>query len=551
MPADLVLTGGVVYTVDAARRRARAVAVRGARIVAVGTEADMLPLTGPRTEVINLDGAMVLPGFHDAHAHPVNGGIARLRCDLSKAGRPGPATQARYAEIVAGYAAENPAARWILGGGWSMPAFENGRPAATALDAIVSDRPAFLTNRDLHSAWVNSKALALAGIDAATPDPADGRIERDAAGNPSGALHDGAMDLVRKHLPTPTAADMADGLRGALRYLHSLGITGWQDAAVDSAHLGTPGSSRLYSDFARRGELTARVAGALWWDRHRGDEQIEELIATRAATSHGNFQAGTVKIMLDGVCETFTAAMLEPYLDSHGRHTGNKGISFIEPQDLKRYVTALDAAGFGVHIHALADRAVREALDAIEAARRANGWTDNRHHLAHLQLIHPNDLPRFRELGVTANIQPRWACNERQMTELTIPFIGTERAALQYPFGDLDRLGTNIAFGSDWPVSTPDPFAEMHVAVNRAAAWTDQQPFLPAQRLTIASAIHAFTMGAAYVSCLDAVAGSIEPGKQADLIVVDRDLFAAGPEHLAEAKVDRTFTAGKLVYQKG
>lgn len=545
MTADLVFTGGDVYTVDAARRWAQAVAVRDGWIAAVGTDADMRPFIGSKTHVVNLGGRLMLPGFQDAHIHPIGGGIELMRCNLA-----GARTADAYAGIIARYARDHPGAEWILGGGWSMEAFARGTPAAAALDAIVPDRPVFLPNRDHHSAWVNTRALELAGIDATTPDPADGRIERDADGAPTGALHEGAMELVGKHVPTLTADDLLAGLRVAQEYLHSLGITAWQDAAVASPQLRTAGTDQTYATFAGRGELTARVVGALWWDRHRGEGQLADLVALRETAAIGNFQATSVKIMQDGVCETFTAAVLEPYLDAHGHPTGNRGISFIEPQALQRYITLLDAAGFQVHIHALAERAVREALDAIEAARAVNGPSDHRHHLAHLQIIHPDDRPRLRELGVVANFQPLWACSEPQMTELTIPFLGPERSRWQYPIGELERLGTSLAFGSDWPVSTPDPLAEMHVAVNRVAPSESGEPFLPEQRITLATAIHAFTMGSAYVNHLDTQTGSIEVGKLADLTVVDRDLFAAGTEHIADARVVLTLAGGTPVYDR-
>jgi predicted amidohydrolase YtcJ len=264
-----------------------------------------------------------------------------------------------------------------------------------------------------------------------------------------------------------------------------------------------------------------------------------------------------VKIMQDGIIENFTAAVLEPYLDEDGNPTDNRGISFVEPELLKRVVTRLDAEGFQVHFHALADRAVREALDAIEAARAANGPNDLRHHLAHLQIVHPDDIPRFRVLGAVANAQPLWAMNEGQMLNLTVPFLGPERARLQYPFASLVRSGAVLAFGSDWSVSSPNPLWEMHVAVNRRAfpgypyggderAFTE--PLLPEERLDLPTAIAAFTMGSAYVNHLDHLTGSIEVGKLADLVVVDRDLFAHPVEEIHRAEVLLTLVGGERVF---
>src|SRR5439155_3340892 len=296
-----------------------------------------------------------------------------------------------------------------------------GTPLREDLDAIVPDRPVYLTNRDGHGAWVNSRALAIAGVAASTADPPDGRIERDADGRPSGTLHDGAATLVELHVPPATAEELVEALRIGQRYLHSLGITAWQDAIVEDDQFGA------YTTLAARGELTARVVGALWWERSRGDEQIEELIERRTRGRIGRFSPTSVKIMQDGVLETFTGAMIEPYLDGNGGSSGNRGLTFVEPARLPGYVTRLDAEGVQVPLHAIGDRAARGALDALEAARNAHGLTDGRHHIAHIQVVHPDDLPRFAGLGVVANAQPYWACHEGQMDTLTIPFLGPER----------------------------------------------------------------------------------------------------------------------------
>ena len=537
--ADIVLTGGTVYTVDPAAPRARAVAVRGGRIVAVGTEGEVKAHVGPSTRVVDLAGRMVLPGFQDAHVHPVHGGLNRLRCDLRGArGREG------YLELIAAYARAHPDREWIVGSGWYMDDFPRGTPLREDLDAIVPDRPVYLANRDGHSAWVNSRALAIAGVDASTGDPPDGRIERDPDGRPSGTLHDGAATLVEKHVPKATAAEFVEGLRIGQRYLHSLGITAWQDAIVEYDEFGA------YATLGERGELTARVVGALWWDRTRGEEQIDELIERRARGPIGRFRPTSVKVMQDGVLETFTGAMIEPYLDRKGGSSGNRGLSFVDPSRLPGYVTRLDAEGFQVHFHAIGDRAVREALDALEAARDANGPTDGRHHIAHIQVIHPDDLPRFAALGVAANAQPLWACHEGQMDNLTIPFLGPERTTWQYPFASLLRGGARLAMGSDWSVSTPNPLLEIEVAVNRVAATTrDAPPFLPTERLDLASAIEAFTLGSAFVNHLDAETGSIEVGKAADLAVLDRDLFAPDAGPIGDARCLMTLVEGVAVFE--
>ncbi|MFJ3305296.1 amidohydrolase [Streptomyces sp. NPDC086549] len=538
MHADLLFTGGPVLTPEG--RTASAVAVTGDRITAVGHD-EVHELAGPRTQVVDLAGRLLLPGFQDAHVHPVPAGLELTQCDLT-----GTRTADETLAAVRAYAAAHPQREWILGGGWSMEAFEGGTPTKELLDAVVPDRPVYLPNRDHHGAWVNSRALELAGITRDTPDPADGRIERDASGEPSGTLQEGAMQLVGRLTPPATAADRLAALLHAQRHLHALGITAWQDALVGD-FLGMDDPSDAYRTAAQDGSLTARVVGALWWDRERGAEQIPELVERRAALSHGRFRAGSVKLMLDGVAENGTAALLDPYLDNCGCTTANRGNSFIDPQQLPLYVTELDALGFQCHFHALGDRAVRDALDAIEAARAANGPSDTRPHLAHLQVVHPEDVPRFARLGATANIQPLWAAHEPQMDELTIPFLGPERAAWQYPFGSLLRSGARLAAGSDWPVSSPDPLQGIHVAVNRVEPGGTNPVFLPGERIGAAQAFTAYTAGSAYVNGLDDT-GRVAAGALADLVVLDRDPFAGPAEAIAEAKVALTYVGGQVVY---
>jgi predicted amidohydrolase YtcJ len=550
-PADLVLTGGAVYTVDAARSWASAVAVSAGRIVAVGSDADMRAFAGPRTEVVNLRGRMVLPGFQDAHVHASGGGLERSQCDLT-----GVHTRQGYLAAVRSYADRNPGAEWITGGGWGMDVFPRGVPSKEDLDEVVPGRPVFLSNRDHHGAWVNSRALALAGIDATTPDPPDGRIERTATGEPQGTLHEGAMNLIRRVAPAMTLEDQVAGIVEGQRYLHSLGITAWQEAIVGDYAV-VPDCFDAYREAERRGLLTARVTGALWWPRLARLDYLDFLTERRAVAGQGRFRATSVKIMQDGICENFTAAMLSPYLDGHGHETSGNGTSFFDPAELNEAVTAIDSRGFQVHIHAIGDRAVREALDAVAAARTANGSSDGRHHIAHLQVVHPDDVPRFRELGVLANCQPLWASNEPQMTELTLPFLGPERSAWQYPFGSLAANGAQLCFGSDWPVSSPNPMWEMHTAVNRTTSPdypfrgpdTDT-PFLPGERIGLPAAIAAFTIGSAYVNHDEREAGSVEVGKRADLVVLDRNLFTEPEAEIAHAEVDLTLVDGAVVHAR-
>jgi len=468
-------------------------------------------------------------------------GVDRTQCDVRDGhGRDG------VLAMIRSFVAAHPDDPWIIGSGWSMADFERGVPRREDLDAIVAERPAFLPNRDGHSTWVNSRALELAGIDRETPDPADGRIERDPDGSPTGTLHEGAADLVERLIPPPTRELLLDGLRIGQAYLHSLGITAWQDAIVE------PEGQSIYRAAAEQGWLTARVEAAMWWDRERGDDQIDELVERSRTSTVGRFRANSVKLMQDGVLETFTGAMLEPYVLADGTVGTNRGISFIDPERLPGWVTRLDAAGLQPHFHAIGDRAVRECLDAVAAARAANGPSDTRPHIAHIQVIHPDDVARFAALDVVANAQPLWACNEAQMEVLTVPFLGPERAGWQYPFGSLLRAGARLAMGSDWSVSTPNPLDEMEVAVTRMVpapfveqfAGARREPFLPEQALTLDQSIRAFTLGSAYVNHLDADTGSIAVGKLADLAVIDRDLFAPDAGPIGGGRVSGRSSAG-------
>ena len=538
---NLLFTGGALF--DGHRYVGPGeVRVRDGRIAEVGRGADRLDHRGA-DEVVDLQGGLLAPGFVDAHVHAVQGGLERIRCDLSEA-----STREEYLRIIGDYARAHPHLPWILGGGWAMAAFPGGTPTAADLDTVVPDRPVFLPNRDHHGAWVNSRALELAGIDAATPDPPHGYFERDADGRPTGTLHEGAMHAVARLVPPTQDDEYYAALLAGQSYLHSLGVTGWQDAIVgDYAGMDDPGPTYLRA--AQRGDLTATVVGALWWDRDRGIEQVDSLLARRAEYSQGRFRATSVKIMQDGVAENGTAALTAPYLDRCGHATTNSGHSFLDPAALRRYVARLDAEGFQVHVHAIGDRGVREALDAFEGLDQRDGG--HRHHVAHLQLVHPDDVPRFGALGVAANLQMLWACLDDQMVDLTMPFLGPERSRWQYPFGDLHRAGARLVAGSDWPVSTPDPLEAIHVAVNRTAhgepGRAGAEPFLPEQALGLEAAFAAYTSGSAWVNHRDD-AGVLREGAVADLVVLDRDPFTGPAAQIAAARVASTWVDGVAVF---
>jgi predicted amidohydrolase YtcJ len=557
--ADVIFTGGAVYTADSAGQRlvpatapdggpASAVVVAGGVIAAVGAadDAAIAGRKGPRTEVIDLRGRALLPGFQDAHVHPAFAGVTMVGCNLI-----GCATLEEAIGRIEAYGAAHPEKEWIAGSGWRMEWFERGTPSRHQLDQITGGRPSFLLNRDGHGGWANSRALELAGFDSRTPDPADGRFEREEDGSLQGTVHEGAADLVGAFVPKPTFDERLAGLVLAQQHLHERGITAWQDAIV-GPYLGSQDPLPVYLAAARSGQLTARVQGALWWERSRGADQIEDILGRRETGQEGRFRANTVKIMQDGVAENFTAGMLEPYLDSCGCQTAGRGLSHVAPDELTAHATALDALGFQLHFHAIGDRAVRECLDAAAAARAANGSNDQRHHIAHLQVIHPDDVPRFAELAVTGNMQALWAAHEPQMDELTVPFLGPERTARQYVFADLLASGARLAAGSDWAVSSANPLRAIHVAVNRSlhgATGAEAEPFLPGQALDLAAAMGAYTIGSAYVNHLDDVTGSVEPGKLADLIVLDRDPFAGPSSQIAETSVLATYVQGEAVHR--
>jgi predicted amidohydrolase YtcJ len=514
------------------------------KVAGVLSPDDLAELDRPAgLDVVDLAGGLVSPGFTDAHCHPIQGGLERMQCDLTDG-----TTREDYLALVRDYAARYDG-QWITGGGWAMAAFPGGTPSAADLDAVVPDRPVFLPNRDHHGAWVNSRALELAGMTAETPDPADGRIERLPDGTPQGTLHEGAMDVVGALLPLPEPAEYAAGLVEGQRYLFSLGVTAWQDAIV-GAYAGMADTGSTYLDAIASGDLVADVVGALWWDRELGLEQVADLVERRRAQTNGRYRATSVKIMQDGVCENFTAAMLSPYLDVHGHATDNAGHSFVDPGVLMDVVVALAAESFQVHVHCIGDRGTREALDAFAAARAAGHSADLRHHIAHIQVIHPDDVPRFAELGVAANAQALWATHEPQMDELTIPFLGEERATWQYPFGGLHRAGARLVMGSDWPVSSPDPIAAIHIAVNRTAYDDPREPFLPEQAVDLSTAFAAYTSGSAWVNGRDRTdgAGVLAPGHAAELAVLDRDPFTGPADEIGASRVTSTWVGGEQVF---
>ena len=545
--ADLVLENGSIYTVDDARSWAQAVAITDGRFSYVGTDAGVQALIGPHTQVVDLGGRMVLPGMFDVHIHALGSGLEALSCDLSaeslyeEFGRIPEDLLGEYLQRIERCAAERPNAAWVVGAGWLMDAFGPGaRASRELLDEIIPDRPVYVESSDGHSAWVNSKALEIAGITAATPDPPNGIIDREPGSmEPLGSLQEHAMALVEEHIPPPDLETRVAGLQYAVRMLNDYGITSIQDAMTYRNFL------EGYRALDDRGELTLRVVASNYWDTSRGMEQLEQIREDRKHFTGGNLRATTVKIWLDGVMENYTAAMLDPY-----RVAGEpRGLLMMEPDDLQETIIALDADGFQVHVHAIGDRAVRESLDAIEAARKANGVTDNRHHIAHLQVVQPDDIPRFRRLGVAANFSLYWAYADEYITELTLPFIKPATARWIYPIGSLQRDGAVVVSGSDWSVSSANPFLAIETAITRKDPLDDSDAaFIPEEIVSLADTIAMLTINAAWVNHSEHDAGSIEAGKFADLAVLDQNLFDIDAADISATRVLLTLFGGEAVH---
>ncbi len=532
--ADTVFRGGPVYTVDSTQPQATAVAVTGTRIVFVGGDSVVAKLIGPQTRVVELKGRLLLPAFHDSHLHPVTTGLRLTECALDDL-----TTPAQVADSIARCAKARPNDAWFRGHGWQLPVFAHANPGRVLLDSLIPDRPAYVRAADGHSAWVNSRALALAHITARTKDVPNGRIERDAAGNPSGTLREDAADLVSEILPTATAEQRVTGLEGALRFANSMGIVAMQEASADSSIL------VAYRTLDQRGTLSARVIASIYVDPAAGMSQIPKMIRLRDQFAGNRIRATGAKIFADGVIESHTSALLEPYRDTHTRGPAN-----LSPAAFDSLAIALDKAGFQIHVHAIGDRAVRMALDAIEAAQRANGAHDARDHIAHLEMIDTLDLPRFKSLGVFANFQALWAFPDSYIRELTEPVLGPERSSRLYPLGSVAAAGGTIVGGSDWGVSSLNPLEAIQVGVTRCdPAAPTCTAWLPRERVSLDRMIAAYTIEGARLAFDEKITGSITVGKAADLVLLDRDLFAIPPEQISKAHVLLTVLDGHDVYR--
>ena len=475
-----------------------------------------------------------LPGFHDSHVHPVSGGIELGQCNLN-----GLATREGLFAAIEECAARTPDEVWLVGGGWDLPLFPGASPNRSDLDRLSPDQPAYLTSADGHSSWVNSRALDIAGIDETTPDPPNGRIERDRTGEPTGTLRESASALVSAHLPPLGPEDYVEGLRRALRMANGFGITSLIEASARERAL------EAYAALARSGELTARVRASLTVDDSRDESQVDELVKLRARYQAEGVRADAAKIFADGVIEAGTAALLEPYIDVPSRGELN-----FPPEILDRIVIRLDKEGFQIHVHAIGDRAIRASLDAFEKARAANGPRDSRHHISHIELFHPDDIPRFRSLGVVANFQPLWAFADTYITDLTEPQLGPERSRWLYPIKSLKDSGAVLAAGSDWSVSSMNPLEAVQVAMTRRDINEPEGPsWIPEERVDLDTMLAAYTRGGAYLQHQEALTGSLEVGKRADVIVLEKNLFEVPETEIHRVKVLLTLLDGKEVFR--
>jgi predicted amidohydrolase YtcJ len=536
--ADLILTNGRVYTVEQGKPWADAVAIKGGRILAVGTSAEIARRKGAKTQVVDLHGRLLMPAFGDAHTHPIFGGMSHARCALH-AGK----TIDDYRKIIADCVAKTPGTGTIFGSGFNQTLFPpNGIPRKEILDDISKDRP-LIFESDGHTLWVNSKALELAKITKDTPDPKNGTIDRDPkTGEPVGGLEESAMALVDPLVPPPSDADLQGAITYTVKFFNSMGITSWHDAAVEWDKGGTSRAIEAYKAVKERGALTMHTAMDLRWNNERGMEQMSDILKLSARAKEIGLTANGVKFFIDGVIPQRTAAMLAPY-----EGTTEKGATQIPLGTLAEAVTALDGRGMQSHFHTIGDAAVREALDAVAAARSKDGMSDTRPMMSHMNVIDPADQPRFAKLGVTAIFQPLWACNEAYMA-LTIEQIGPVRSTYIYPASSVLRAGGRLAYGADWSVASANPFEGIEVALTRIAPEGKLPPLEPNEAVTLEQALRAYTLNVAYVNHLDKETGSIAVGKSADLIVLDQDLFKIPVRQIHATKVMVTLFKGKAVH---
>jgi predicted amidohydrolase YtcJ len=541
-PADVIVINARIYTVNPQQKWAEAIAVRGDKIVAVGERKQIEALRGPSTKVIDAGQRLLLPGFTDCHIHFMDGSLGLTRVDLN-----GATTVEEIQKRVKAYADAHPARPndpWIQGMGWTYPTFgPSALPNKKILDDVVPDRPVYLVAFDGHSSWANSKALAMAGIDRNTPDPPNGKIVRDENGDATGALKEAAGDLVGSKTPPPTRPERLVALRKGIREANRVGLVRVHSAGQDFEYLD------LYNELRNRGELTLRFYVVYFLDPPGLTPQSTALIenARRQYSSKDDWIAGgAVKTMLDGVVEAHTAAMLAPYTDDPTQ----SGKLFWDPDKYKATIASLDARGLQIFTHAIGDKAVRLALDAYQNAAEVNHTKDARPRIEHIETIAAADVDRFGKLGVIASMQPLHSYPDDDTLNIWARNIGPERASRAWVWRSIQEKGGALAFGSDWPVVTLNPWPGVQTALTRQTS--DGNPpggFIPQQRLSLEDTIRGYTLGAAFAGRREKTEGSLEPGKLADFILLDRDLFKIEPSEIGKTEVLITMVGGKVVYQ--
>ncbi|MFJ6217336.1 amidohydrolase [Streptomyces sp. NPDC092296] len=532
MHADVLFSGGTVHTGDPHQPVTDALAVTAGRITALG--ADALALRGERTRLVDLAGGALLPSWGDGHIHPLLGGIGLRGVPVRDC-----TSVEEILQAVRRWAAEHPEAEWVRGDAFDPWLVEGGLFDARVLDTAVADRPVLLRTMDHHTGWANSEALRRAGFSADTPDPAHGQIVRRPDGEPLGTLREfGALDPLLSLVPEPDLDEQVAALAEVTGLLAAAGLTWVQDAWVEHSQVAA------WTAAARSGVLRVRANLALLLAPDGWRDRLPALAADRArvaAEGAGLVTARSVKFFADGVIESGTAALLEPYTDCPHSH----GAANWTGEELAEAVTAVDALGFQAHIHAIGDHGVRIALDAVEAAARRNGPRNRRPVLAHLQLVDPADLPRFAALGVTANFEPLWAQPDELMTQLTLPRIGDVRGSRQYQIAELLRSGAQVSFGSDWPVTPYEPLPGIATAVTRqtpggvpAGGW------LPEQRIGLRDALAAYSAGVAHQAYEEDLWGVLRPGMRADLVQLATDPYRVPAADLPAVAVLGTWLGG-------
>jgi predicted amidohydrolase YtcJ len=524
---------GVIYTGGATPAFESCLAVREGKIAFVGRQAD-LPRELSGGEIVDLRGKMIVPAFTDSHAHPVEG--FQLNCDANLGAAD---SFEAIADGVRRCAAEHPHRSWLMCG--SVPLEVMGaRMNRAALDTMVPDRPLLLIGHDVHSGCLNSAALREIGATADTPDPEGGIYERDEHGMPTGVVHEAALYRLFQYLPQMGAEEAALALQKALRQAHRFGITNWFEAMV---------GQRLVNAYAHArdtGELKANVSlGLLLSPNVEIGKQIQKISDWRSTYDGGHLRLHTAKIFIDGVLESHTGALLENYADAE-----HDGAAHWDVAELREAVFAADAAGFDLHFHTIGDRAVRMALDALEALRRERGVRDRRAQLAHVQMIDPADVPRFAQTGAIASVQAVWAAIQPELLAMYEGLLGAgARMSRQYVLGDLQRSGAMLSGGSDWPVSTQNPLVAIETAIRRAEPGNPAaESWLPEQCVDLASMMQAYVHNSAYSLRFDRVAGQIAPGRPASLTVLDADLRDVAPHRIAEVDPVMTVFEGETVY---